>query len=86
MITGELPSKQQKEFQQNTMQHNSMWQTSIRTIVHEGSCPPVRVRVWIRVRFRVGGQCSSGAIVLDAVNFCRNFIFVRGVTLLVSVA
>ena len=26
---------------------------------------PVRVRIWIRVSFRVGGQFSSGAFVLE---------------------
>ena len=37
------------------------------TIAHEENCPPVNVRVWVRVRvsFRVGGQLSSGAIVLE---------------------
>ena len=31
------------------------------------NCPPVRVRVWIMVRvsFRVGGQFSSGAIIVE---------------------
>ena len=27
--------------------------------------PPVRVNVWVRVSFGVGGQFSSGAIVLE---------------------
>ena len=34
-----------------------------RTIAPEENCPPVRVRV--RVSFRVGGQFSPGAIVLE---------------------
>ena len=38
---------------------------SVRTIAPEENCPPVRVRVWVRVRFSVGGQLSSGAIVLE---------------------
>ena len=29
----------------------------------ENSPPPVRVRVWVRVSFEVGGQFFSGAIV-----------------------
>ena len=39
----------------------------IRTSAPEKMCPPVGVRVWFRVRvsFRVGGQFSSGAIVLE---------------------
>ena len=37
------------------------------TIAPEENCPPVKVRVWIRIRvsFRVRGQFSSGAIVLE---------------------
>ena len=40
---------------------------SIRTIAPEEKCHPVRVRVEVRVRvsFRVRGQLSSGAIVLE---------------------
>ena len=39
----------------------------IRTIASEENCPPVRVRVWVKVRvsFRVEGEFSSGAIVLE---------------------
>ena len=35
------------------------------------NCPPIRVRVWFRVgvRIRLGGQFSSGAIVLEPKNF-----------------
>ena len=29
------------------------------------NCPPVRVRVWVRVSFEVGGQFSSWVIVLE---------------------
>ena len=36
------------------------------TIVPEQDCPLVRVRVWVRVSFRVGGgEFSSGVIVLE---------------------
>ena len=35
------------------------------TIVPEKHWPLVRVRVWVRVSFGVGGQFSSGAIVLE---------------------
>ena len=35
------------------------------TIAAKGNCPLVRVRVWVRVSFGVGGQFSSGAIVLE---------------------
>ena len=31
----------------------------------EENCPPVRVRGWVRISFWVGGQFSSGAIVLE---------------------
>ena len=34
-------------------------------IAPEENCPLVRVRVWLRVSFGVGGQFSSGAIVLE---------------------
>ena len=36
---------------------------SNQTIAPEKSCVPVKVRVWLRVSFGVGGQFSSGAIV-----------------------
>ena len=35
------------------------------TIVPERNCTQVSVRVWLRVSFGVGGQFSSGAIVLE---------------------
>ena len=41
------------------------------TIASEEKCPLARVRVWLRIRvwlrvsFAVGGQFSSGAIVLE---------------------
>ena len=34
-------------------------------IVPERNCPPIRVRVWLRVSFGVAGQFSTGAIVLE---------------------
>ena len=34
--------------------------------------PPVRVRVWVRVSFRVGGKFSSGAIVQEPIKFCKS--------------
>ena len=34
-------------------------------IAPEENCPSVRFRVWVRVSFGVGGQFSSGAIVLE---------------------
>ena len=37
----------------------------IRTIAPEENCPPVRVRVWIRVSFGIGRQFYSGAIVIE---------------------
>ena len=39
----------------------------VRKIAPEENCPPVRVRVWfrIRVRIRAGGQFSSGAFFLE---------------------
>ena len=36
-----------------------------KTIVPEKHWPLVRVKVWVRVSFGVGGQFSSGAIVLE---------------------
>ena len=38
---------------------------SNQTISPEENSPPVRVRVWVRVSFGVGGQFSSEAIVLE---------------------
>ena len=35
------------------------------TIAPEKNCPEVRVRVWLRVSFGVGGQFSSGTMVLE---------------------
>ena len=35
------------------------------TIAPKENCPLVRVRVWLRVSFGVGGQFSSGVIVLE---------------------
>ena len=35
------------------------------TIAPEENCPPVRVRVCLRVSFAVGGQFFLGAIVLE---------------------
>ena len=35
------------------------------TITPKENYPPVRVRVWLRVSFGVGGKFSSGAIVLE---------------------
>ena len=35
------------------------------TIAPEENCPPVRVRVCLRVSFAVGGQFSLGAIVIE---------------------
>ena len=35
------------------------------TIAAEKNCPPVRVRVWLRVSFGVGGQFSSGTMILE---------------------
>ena len=35
------------------------------TIAPEEICPPVRVKGWVRVSFGVGGQFSSGPIVLE---------------------
>ena len=60
-----------------------IWRKGIRTIAPEESCPPVRVRVWVRVRvsFRVGGQFSSEAIVLEP----EKKHFVKIVTSLVTV-
>ena len=53
-----------------------------RTNPTEENCPPVGVRVWFRVRvsFKVGGQFSTGAIVLEPNRTCGftknpNFIF-----------
>ena len=37
----------------------------IRTIAPEENCSPAKVRVWVRVSFRVGGQFSLGPIVLE---------------------
>ena len=34
---------------------NRLLYNGIRTITPEENCPPVMVRVWVRVRFRVGG-------------------------------
>ena len=34
---------------------NRLLYNGIRTIAPEEICPPVMVRVWVRVRFRVGG-------------------------------
>ena len=47
----------------------SIYTFGIRKIAPEENCPPVRVRVWIRVRisFRVGKKFSSGAIVLEPI-------------------
>ena len=39
--------------------------SGIRTIAPEENYPPVMVRFWVRVRFRVGEYISSGAIVLE---------------------
>ena len=44
-----------------------------------GQFPPVRVRLWVRVSFRVGGQFSSRAIVLEPV---FNIHDAQGITLL----
>ena len=35
------------------------------TIPPKENCPTVSVRVWLRVSFGVGGQFSSGVIVLE---------------------
>ena len=37
----------------------------VRTIAPEKICPPVRVWLRVMVRLRVGGQFSSGTIVLE---------------------
>ena len=44
-----------------------MKKKGIGTIAPEKNYPPVRVRVWVKVRFslKVGGQFSSGPIVLE---------------------
>ena len=34
---------------------NRLLYNGMRTIAPEEICPPVMVRVWVRVRFRVGG-------------------------------
>lgn len=39
----------------------------VRTIAPEKICPPVRVWLRVMVRLRVGGQFSSGTIVLEPV-------------------
>ena len=46
--------------------------------VPEENCPPVRVRVWLRVRVRitVGGQFSLRVIVLEPFS-CVNKTFIR---------
>ena len=49
------------------------------TIVPEENCPLFRVRVWVRVSFGVGGQFSSGAIVLEpnVINILKIFIAIQ---------
>ena len=44
---------------------NRLLYSGIRTIAPEENCPLVMVRVWVRVRFKVGGEFSSGVIVLE---------------------
>ena len=39
--------------------------SSTRQLPPEEKCPPVSVRVWLRISFGVGGQFSSGEIVLE---------------------
>ena len=41
-----------------------MEKKGIRTIVPEENCPPVRIRVWVRVRnsFKVGGNFPLGKL------------------------
>ena len=48
----------------------------IRTIPPKGNYLSVMVRVWVRVRvsFRVGGQFSSGAIVLEPALIIQFFL------------
>ena len=48
----------------------------IRTIPLKGNYLSVMVRVWVRVRvsFRVGGQFSSGAIVLEPALIIQFFL------------
>ena len=41
-----------------------------------GRLPPVRVSVWVKVSFRVGGQFSSGRIVLELSKELR-FVFLK---------
>ena len=38
---------------------------SNQAIALEENCPAVRVTIWVRVSYGVGGQFSSGAIVLE---------------------
>ena len=38
---------------------------SNQAIALEENCSPVRVTIWVRVSYGVGGQFSSGAIVLE---------------------
>ena len=49
------------------------------TIAPEENCPLFRVRVWVRVSFGVGGQFSSGAIVLEpnVINILKIFIAIQ---------
>ena len=51
-------------------------QKGIRKIAPEEDCPSVRVSVWFRVSFRVGGQFSSGRIVLELSKELR-FVFLK---------
>ena len=58
-----------------------LW-NGVQAITPEENCPPFRVKSWVKVRRRigVGGQFSSGEIVLEpfrAMSFSRIFIFVN---------
>ena len=46
------------------------------TIAHEENCPPVRVRVLVRVFYGVGGQFSSGELVL--IMQILRYVFIGG--------